>query len=388
VEEDGGVCDERCLEGHAGISPKRAFELAWALDVLSDQFHDEAVMLEDGEGIFIDELPPVAVRLATPDWVQRFAQCFADLRERLDAGEAHSTMTHCTGEEIALHLALNWVASADEMLPELPELEEVFVEQVDRDEELEWLDEVLFWDHDARQLYDMSMDGFEDPTTDLAQHLALANLHPYCWFMTFDGIVGSELDDPAELVAVETVLGATADDLVAAYHEVGERAPSAQRVDDPDIDGPAAARYCLQYLEARATGDPGAEHLVFARALWDTPPQALAGVTAFAVRHALGWAHMRPSLEEDYDKFADRITSSLIAASPVHGGHIETYRALVRALVDEDLNDGGGTTRAEIVINTLGPVHAARHLSRLLWMVLASEAAERVEPCGTWSANS
>jgi len=125
-------------------------------------------------------LPPIAHGVATPEWRERFAQCFERLAEQIAIGDGEtSVLATCAAEELALHMTLTiaWQHLADghfdTELDELPDLGE-------DDRAFARLHEVLFEDHDFLLIYRADLDGIEDE--DL---VAESNLHPRDWFRPF-----------------------------------------------------------------------------------------------------------------------------------------------------------------------------------------------------------
>ncbi len=85
---DFGQPDFAALYGHANafLSPRMALRLWAAAMFLGDSYRDP----DEWEAL-IDELPPVAQRLADDVWMTRFVGCFDALAERLGRGQADDT---------------------------------------------------------------------------------------------------------------------------------------------------------------------------------------------------------------------------------------------------------------------------------------------------------
>jgi len=58
----------------------------------------------------------------------------------------------------------------------------------DRDHDFELMRDVLLRDLDVLLLFDMRLDGIEDPASEVARLEGTANLHPAQWFLTFDDV--------------------------------------------------------------------------------------------------------------------------------------------------------------------------------------------------------
>ncbi len=61
------------------------------------------------------------------------------------------------------------------------------------DDDFEWARDVLFRDHDVLLLFDPTLDGVDDPESELHQRFRFANLHPSRWFLPF-----ADQEDPLE----------------------------------------------------------------------------------------------------------------------------------------------------------------------------------------------
>ena len=134
-----------------------------------------------------EELPPIARRLADDAWLTRFVSCFETLAVRLGAGLATEQLAWCTAEEMALHMVIDVAeASVDYgMVPTLRGLPR----RGEEDTDFDWAREVLFRDHDVLMLFNVSLDGIEDDSSELAEYYRFANLHPRDWFLPFADVV-------------------------------------------------------------------------------------------------------------------------------------------------------------------------------------------------------
>lgn len=135
-----------------------------------------------------DLLPPIARPYARAEWLDRFANCFDALATRIAAGEGDSEkLATCTGEEMALHLAIAQMEShlADGLIGPDVGPAEFLPDHGDDDYAFEALRDLLFTDHDVLMLYDASIDGIEDEAGKAWQVARYANLHPRDWFKPF-----------------------------------------------------------------------------------------------------------------------------------------------------------------------------------------------------------
>jgi|GEM_PF-2962809 hypothetical protein len=181
--EDAPRFDEAYRE-HPYVSPRMALQL-WA----GAQFCGDTWRLNDRDvEPLLHELPPIAHRWATGAWLDRFIRSFALIEERLAAGDVSEfSLTRCTGEEMALHLVIDHaeadfesgIDSSGGELDRLPSRGEA-------DHDFDLMRDVLLRDVDVLMLFDMSMDGIEDPESELARIEGTANLHPDQWFLPFD----------------------------------------------------------------------------------------------------------------------------------------------------------------------------------------------------------
>ena len=170
--------------GDAVLSPRLAAHLWVAAVYLSDTYGEDpqSEMLRE-------ELPPIARRLADDAWLARFVSCFEALAVRLGAGLASEQLASCTAEEMALHMVIDFAEAsvADGMAP----IPQKLPRRGAADTDFEWAREVLFRDHDVLMLFNASLDGIEDDSSELAEYYRFANLHPRDWFIPFADVVDS-----------------------------------------------------------------------------------------------------------------------------------------------------------------------------------------------------
>ncbi|MFF4059491.1 tetratricopeptide repeat protein [Streptomyces sp. NPDC001668] len=116
-------------------------------------------------------------------WRQQMIRAFDDLAQ--DIREGRPPRPRSTGEEMALHLALERAAAITE---DSPDLAEEFTEGLPgQPGDYDWFacKELLFEDHDVLMLYEPWMEGIENPENSVNQHMRMANLHPDDWFTPF-----------------------------------------------------------------------------------------------------------------------------------------------------------------------------------------------------------
>jgi hypothetical protein len=89
-------------------SPRMAAVLWATARMLADLYSDDE-MWDD----LRDQLPKLAQRLADDVWMKRFVHCFEAIATRLAAGHPDAVrLAICTGEEMALHLIIDFAESA------------------------------------------------------------------------------------------------------------------------------------------------------------------------------------------------------------------------------------------------------------------------------------
>lgn len=162
--------------GDSVLTPRLAYLLCESAWYLADEWR----LVADDEYVRRD-LPRIAHRHATTEWLARFAECFQSLAERIAAGDGDaSALATCTGEELALHMTLTVAPRVLDdglfdqgLFAELPD-------HGDADRDFALLHEALFEDHDVLMLYRADLDGIEDNGL-----VAEANLHPRDWFTPF-----------------------------------------------------------------------------------------------------------------------------------------------------------------------------------------------------------
>lgn len=166
----------------AVLSPRLAAHLWVAAVYLSDTYGEDPQ-----SEMLMEELPPIARRLADDAWLARFVSCFEALAVRLGAGLASEQLASCTAEEMALHMVIDFAeASVADGMASIPQK---LPRRGAADTDFEWAREVLFRDHDVLMLFNASLDGIEDDSSELAEYYRFANLHPRDWFLPFADVV-------------------------------------------------------------------------------------------------------------------------------------------------------------------------------------------------------
>lgn len=174
-----------------GPSARTLRVLEAALDILSDmasmarrEIGDRPVDLGDGYAFVFSELPVLTWR-QDAQWRRQMVRCFDDLAEDIRAGKWPQPT--CTGEEMAVHLAIEQASS---MVVDSPELVASFVEGLPpHHDDWDWglcLD-VLLEDTDVLFLYEPWSQGIEDSDDHVNQFMGIANLEAEDWFKPFYG---------------------------------------------------------------------------------------------------------------------------------------------------------------------------------------------------------
>lgn len=166
-----------------GLTPRMALRLVAQCHMEFDTARLSPESMTDGTWI----LPSVALARATPEFLDRFTRCFADIADRLLDPTSAGSLLHCTGEEIAMSHVIDQAKAfyADGGEPEVIGFElDALADGGDLDVDFDWYSEILFDDKDYELLWMPQMDGIADDD-DAARQLALANLRPDRWFLPF-----------------------------------------------------------------------------------------------------------------------------------------------------------------------------------------------------------
>ncbi|WTO37963.1 sel1 repeat family protein [Streptomyces achromogenes] len=117
------------------------------------------------------------------EWRRLMIRAFDDLADDIKAGGV--PRPRCTGEEMALHLALEHAAAITD---DAPDLAEEFTEGLPaQPDDYDWFacKDLLFEDHDVLMLYEPWMEGIESPDSAVNQHFGMVHLRPEDWFKPF-----------------------------------------------------------------------------------------------------------------------------------------------------------------------------------------------------------
>ncbi|WP_436499507.1 hypothetical protein [Actinokineospora sp. HUAS TT18] len=147
------------------------------------EFGDEPVDPDDGMWSTFDEYPPVTFR-QNAVWRRQAARAFDDLATDLAAG--HWPQPRCAAEEMALHLAIGTAIAA--IADDWPNATRAIETLPQHQDDLDWdmANDVLFQDHDILNLFDIELDGIEDPDGDQNQYIGMGDYRPHAWFTTFN----------------------------------------------------------------------------------------------------------------------------------------------------------------------------------------------------------
>lgn len=178
------VCDEWQL------TPRTADMLYTALEILSDEAHEDAddngdepvLPTDEGYWLVFDRLPRITRGMGA-DWRHQFGRACADLARDLEAGER--PQPRCTAEEMALHLAVRDAPGCLEMAREADDEHHQALPEHYDDYDWDRCASLLFEDHDVLMLFDKSFDGVEDPQGELNQTYGIGDLRATQWFQFF-----------------------------------------------------------------------------------------------------------------------------------------------------------------------------------------------------------
>jgi hypothetical protein len=133
------------------VTPRMAWRPWTAARICGDTWH-----LATGDlNVLLKELPPIARSFATGPWLERLVGSFDALAKRIgDGAIAEKALTACTGEEMALHMVIDFA-------------EGHFDSGLDADDQLEQLPDRGSADSDFELMRDV-------------------HLHPSRWFLRFD----------------------------------------------------------------------------------------------------------------------------------------------------------------------------------------------------------
>ncbi|MDQ7907644.1 hypothetical protein RB614_24280 [Phytohabitans sp. ZYX-F-186] len=170
------------------LTPRTAAVLWTVAQILADQGYDDVIehgdqpAVDDNSWALFDRYPRITWQQDAV-WRRQAARAYDDLTEDLEAGRPPRPT--CPAEEMALHLILEdaptavddgW-AGLEETLPHLPE----------HPDDCDWdlAGDVLFQDNDILGLFEIEMDGIEDPDGDHNRAIGMGDYRPQAWFRTF-----------------------------------------------------------------------------------------------------------------------------------------------------------------------------------------------------------
>lgn len=173
------------------VTPRTAASLHAASQILADQAYDDIQAHGDdpvSEDVFwnvFDGYPKITWR-QDAIWRRQAARAFDDLAGDLEQGEW--PLPRCAAEEMALHrvLAIAKAGIEDDWL--VPDTAIMEVEPHIDDYDWLLLGEVLFQDRDILTLFDLELDGIEDPSADQNRLIGMGDYRPQAWFQSFDNM--------------------------------------------------------------------------------------------------------------------------------------------------------------------------------------------------------
>lgn len=165
----------RVLEAALNIAADMAYD-----DL--DEIGDRPVGADDNYAYIFSQLPVLTWR-QDAQWRRQMVRCFDDLAQDIRAGKW--PRPNCTGEEMALHIAIDHASS---MVVDDTELVLSFVEGLPaHHDDWDWglcLD-VLLEDTDVLFLYEPWAQGIEDSDHQINQFAGMVNLEAEDWFKPF-----------------------------------------------------------------------------------------------------------------------------------------------------------------------------------------------------------
>ncbi|MFE1883705.1 tetratricopeptide repeat protein [Streptomyces diastatochromogenes] len=182
-EEDG---DE---EREWGPSARTLCLLEATLALLADMAYDDledigdrAVDLGDDYAVIFSDMPVITWR-QDAQWRRQMARCFDDLAADIRAGRWPQPT--CTGEEMALHIAIDHASSR--VVDEPERVMEIVDGVPPHHDDWDWglCIDVLLEDTDVLFLYEPWAQGIEDSDHYINQDMGLANLEAEDWFKPF-----------------------------------------------------------------------------------------------------------------------------------------------------------------------------------------------------------
>ncbi|MEU2610626.1 hypothetical protein ABZ570_03430 [Micromonospora sp. NPDC007271] len=170
------------------LTPRTAAVLWTVAQILADhayddvQLHGDEPITDEAEWRVLGDYPRITWRQDAV-WRRQAARAFDDLTKDLEAGrEPRPT---CPGEEMAFHLMVQaaqaaladgWGPSAS-LMARLPEHAD--------DYDWDMASEVFLQDDDILHLFDVHLDGIEDPETEQNQYMGIGDYRAEAWFRPF-----------------------------------------------------------------------------------------------------------------------------------------------------------------------------------------------------------
>ena len=175
-------------EGEEALTTRTRAVLHLALRELADQAWQEVSALGEqpaarSTGGLFGSLPRVTWHQDS-SWRRQLARALDDLAADCTSGA--EVEPRCTGEEMALHLAIARAQDLTHNRPRLVAETVAGLPEARGDGDWDACSDVLFQDHDVLMLFDDSLDGIDDAESDLHQSMGMVNLAPLDWFTPFD----------------------------------------------------------------------------------------------------------------------------------------------------------------------------------------------------------
>ncbi|MGW4982575.1 hypothetical protein [Streptomyces mirabilis] len=189
--EAGPLSEDWCEEDDEGeevLTARTRAVLHLALRELADQAWQEVSALGEqpaarSTGGLFGSLPRVTWHQDS-SWRRQMARALDDLAADCTSGA--EVEPRCTGEEMALHLAIARAQDLTHNRPRLVADTVAGLPEARGDGDWDACSDVLFQDHDVLMLFDDSLDGIDDAENDLHQSMGMVNLAPLDWFTPFD----------------------------------------------------------------------------------------------------------------------------------------------------------------------------------------------------------
>lgn len=170
------------------LTPRTAAVLWRVAGVLGDNAYDDVVnngdeaVTDTGDWSLFHRYPRLTFAQDAV-WRRQAARSFDDLSDDLEAG-AWPRPT-CPGEEMALHRIVNEAEAAvsDAWWGDL----EAISSEGTHDDDYDWdmIREAFFQDLDILSLFDESLDGIDDPDSELNSNTGMGDYRPRSWFASF-----------------------------------------------------------------------------------------------------------------------------------------------------------------------------------------------------------